>query len=955
VESLFDSAANGMPHVDCAACPELYDDVATPNSTIEAFSAPHLAWASDSFYARSAAFGLPRALQAAMQTNLAAYLKQRFDIMAGPSLALAYHAWLLRAPGTISPAAEFRARLTRGMTRSDILRYTPLLDRAAAIVTEQTINAFIELADRALSDAIELEDRFDVDLSKIVSVTFGLGDPHKSGRTVALLRTDTGSAIYKPRSLASEDLFYGFLRWLSPKLRIPFRTLKISDHDQYGWMEFASVIDCKNAEEVNAAFYRVGALLASCHVLGVHDVHYENLLVSGAHPFLIDLETILGACEKDVAQGYRSTRIEVFHQSLMKIGFLPQPTVVGVDMSAAGLTRTQRVRNRGRKFSDGADGPAIVETDVELAPAANLPRLNGVIQSPKRYRHIFECGFREAYNAILGARAELLAADWLWTGVDNVQPRWIPRPTQIYADLLRKLRHPSSLRSTESFANVLASIHQQHIDGFRSTDFRVAEFAQLLQFDIPIFHSAPRHRDVLVGRRQIAQGMFRRSGAEEVKSRVESLSQDDLLRQLNVIRLAFKSAGVRRPVRSPRRIPAVPRHIDWLQEAVELAEVVDNLGFKVDDQVVYIDLVVLGRKAQIAAPITTNFYNGISGVGFAFGYFGAVSSDKRYRELARRCLRALLDSTEANIPSGVGVFDGPMGVVLSLIHISKCLDLREPADEISRLLTITSERLDTDQTLDLLGGSAGVVLASLSLAARGAETASKLRSLAVRAAERLRQTVKIMPAGACWPCNGHPHPLTGLSHGTSGIGLALATYGNAFGEDWAMAMAAEALRFERPTFDRRRGLWADLRRRGTFPTAWCHGAPGMTLARQRMFELGLEPYYSDIREEIDLGMKATANSLSGTSLSLCHGLAGNLEPLLEDSKYAATVNQAEMRLVTLGRQHVRSRDSLSPGFMTGLSGIMYAFLRRAVPSLPNMLTLQCDTAWCESAPRRIAK
>lgn len=131
-------------------------------------------------------------------------------------------------------------------------------------------------------------------------------------------------------------------------------------------------------------------------------------------------------------------------------------------------------------------------------------------------------------------------------------------------------------------------------------------------------------------------------------------------------------------------------------------------------------------------------------------------------------------------------------------------------------------------------------------------------------------------------------------------------------------------------------------------TAWCHGAPGIGLARL----LSLQ-HLDDaaVREEIDTALKTTVAQGFGGNHSLCHGDLGNLELLLQaseildDPKWRHQVNRiAAMILESIDRHGWLCGIPLgveSPGLMTGIAGIGYELLRLAEPTqVPSVLVLE---------------
>src|SRR4029453_9706020 len=65
-------------------------------------------------------------------------------------------------------------------------------------------------------------------------------------------------------------------------------------------------------------------------------------------------------------------------------------------------------------------------------------------------------------------------------------------------------------------------------------------------------------------------------------------------------------------------------------------------------------------------------------------------------------------------------------------------------------------------------------------------------------------------------------------------------------------------------------------------TLWCHGAPGIALARLRAGEPGAgDGFEAEARQALQTTARSIRAELAGGNYSLCHGLAGNAEVLAE--------------------------------------------------------------------------
>jgi lantibiotic modifying enzyme len=187
-----------------------------------------------------------------------------------------------------------------------------------------------------------------------------------------------------------------------------------------------------------------------------------------------------------------------------------------------------------------------------------------------------------------------------------------------------------------------------------------------------------------------------------------------------------------------------------------------------------------------------------------------------------------------------------------------------------------------------------------------------------------------------------------MSHGASGIAMALlALYGHT-GKSRFRQAAEAALIYERAMFVPAVGNWQDLRPDAHEPAiTWCHGAAGIGLARAAMLRHSTDP---TINDDLEVAVATTATSSVGSCHCLCHGDAGNLELLLHASSRAgndwlhAVIDRRAANLVA----DVSSRqwrcgnlnDIETPGLMTGVAGIGYELLRLARPQqVPCVLTL----------------
>lgn len=237
-------------------------------------------------------------------------------------------------------------------------------------------------------------------------------------------------------------------------LSLDLKVIRALDRTTHGWVESVAYFECSSDEDVERFYTRCGMLLAVLYALATTDVHCENLIASGEHPVVVDLETILSASaqESQLSQGQDTEENSLSEEpSVLSSGFLPRwqtaPDGHRFDMSALGADDTQdpgirlpawqRTNTDQMAFSEAISVAAYMTHRVGLAggwPSAvdHLPR-------------ILE-GFREVYSCLLVNQQELLSNDRLLGGFDQLELRVLARSSATYAQLHLHLLHPEFLK-----------------------------------------------------------------------------------------------------------------------------------------------------------------------------------------------------------------------------------------------------------------------------------------------------------------------------------------------------------------------------------------------------------------------------------------------------------------------------------------------------------------------------
>lgn len=364
-----------------------------------------------------------------------------------------------------------------------------------------------------------------------------------------------------------------------------------------------------------------------------------------------------------------------------------------------------------------------------------------------------------------------------------------------------------------------------------------------------------------------------------------------------------------------------------------------------------------GRWQLVHGNVDASLYEGTAGIALFLARLARHTGEALFRRTALGGARQAATSIEAGAREKrePGLYTGGTGVAMVALAVGETLgaeDLAARGLEIGRrLATAPDPGWPCD---DLLAGRAGGLLAAATLARRSGDGA--FADWAERLREELLSTAVPSGAGVSWR-EQERRGLAGISHGASGVALALAESEGTGGEWRASEIVIQALAYERSLFDAERRNWEDVRvlpgppgptiAGPRFMTTWCHGAPGIGLVRLRLLETG----HGDAAASQDLehALATTGDSLRdwphGASPCLCHGAFGILELLLEAARERPElIRRATAVAEDLVDRHGSSgwpggtrAGGISPGLMLGSAGVGYSFLRlhdrESVPSV----------------------
>jgi len=865
---------------------------------------------------------------------------------------------------------DFIRRLAQPDVAIGIFLEYPVLARHLVRRVEQWVETSCELLAHLIADGPALQAMFGAgtELGPLVALSGHAGDTHRNGRAVVIATFRSGrKLVYKPKPLTTELHFQELLIWLNDHGAEPaFRVLQVLDRGDHGWMEFVEQAPCTSIDQIERFYTRQGENLALLYALGATDFHFENLIAAGEYPVLVDLETLFHPVLADELPQNLATGESLFRTNLVPLRMNAGGDYAGMDISGLGNPDGQLTAHKVHDWEDVfQDSMRLVRRRVLMNGAANQPALHGEPVDVTAHLGALRAGFDALYGLLARHAEALLAAGGPIARFAHDEMRIIMRNTRSYLIRLGEAFHPDLLRDALDQDRLFDHLWASSVRNPHLRKVIPAERASLVRGDVPLFVHRPASADITSDAGVIARGLIAVSGYDRTVWRLRGLDARTQIRQRWCLDAAFASTndGDRAQTAYPPGLggrsallgdlvrPDRPLRDRLLAAAHAAGDRLAALAF-IDGEVASWNVLtqVDDRHWSISAT-GIDLYGGLPGIAIFLAYLGRLTGDDRHAALTRRCVATMRLAAERTHHTWkpIGGFEGWGGVIYACVSLAWALDDRALLADAEAIVEILPPLIDQDEALDVIGGAAGCLGGLVAL--QRAAPSPRTLAAAVQCGERLLARGQAMEHGLGWRTASAPEqPLCGFSHGASGIGWALGELAAVTGDARFADAAAQAFRYERGQ-RATDGSWRDLRpsRAGAaaepaLSAAWCHGAPGIGLARRRALVHRDDPA---LRDDLAVAVAATARDGFGHNHSLCHGDLGNLELLAasDDPAARAALDRVPGELLDSlardGFQCATPGAIDTPGLMLGLAGIGYGLLRLVDPAqVPSVLVLE---------------
>ncbi len=851
----------------------------------------------------------------------------------------------------------------------------PALARQTAVLAESWVRTTGELLERLQADRDAIAKTFGggTDPGELVAVETGLSDKHHGGRRVFSLRFRSGlKLVYKPRDLRLERAYNELLHWAEKcGLEPSPKALRVLVRPGYGWVEHVEHRGPESEQAVRQYFRRAGAITCFSHLLRAKDLHMENLIATAAGPVLVDTEML---CQPmTAAPGDTDSPQEwLSRESCLETGILSLLHTAGDGRlhDLGGLKGCGDFVTPGKRrvwHGVGTDSLRLVE-ETERAPHANNRVFFGDrLQRPERFTTEMREGFEACYRFLSSRREELIAPGGPLSRFAACRTRVIFRPSVQYALLQYVLAQPRYQRVGWLRSVVIDSLNRDargKKDPPRLWSLVAAERSALERLDIPRFELPTTATEVVLEEGDSLSGHFALSGFHAVTERARSLSEADLSWQLACLDASLSSSvdsrfGAR--LASSQTSPSdgasnLMDHACWIGD--ELLARARTEGGRLS----WHHLDARGPSRSDDEPDRFQLYDGAVGIGLLFAALAATDGHPRWKTAAGEVTRTIGSALEREdvrdrlCEKSIGACEGIGSLVYGLAWMGRLLSESNSIELARRSAALLSPfRIRCDRRHDVMSGAAGALLALLTLHREDRDPS--WLALASESGRHLLSAATMANDGTTSWASADGRHLAGFAHGAAGIAYALSRLYLHTGEDALLDTVRSAHGFERRLFSESAGNWPIVDESGNTAhsmIAWCHGAPGVGLARA----LSLDVIEDDaVLREINVAMSTTRQPQRQRSDHICCGNMGRSDALLtvglrlERPELVAAAGGVARSVNEMARETGRfslpstefAAQTFLPGFFRGLAGIGYQLARLAHPTkLPSIPGFEID-------------
>lgn len=781
-----------------------------------------------------------------------------------------------------------------------------------------------EFLTRLLQDHEEVSKSFYGETSRIDNILLNKGDRHK-GKFVIEVKTATGNYYYKPRSADVDEAFQKCLNKISQNDKIlDMRMCEFINKGEYSWFKKVEYVPLKNQKEKDRYYRRMGQLIAVMYLLNGNDIHHENLISCGEHPIIIDVETLLTSrllfMKTSISQYTQKKDNFYLFDSVRNSMMIPNVFKYkdeNLDISPVQICGNKKILDINKNSNH-----KLLETEV-----SSLVK-------------IICRGFEMVYTEVTNNKKEYEI--FIKTNFKGKKLRFLNKPTDEYVSIKNMLYNPVCLYDSNFAFAITSRLFDKNKKDIPYEE--LIEQKDVLLLNIPYFEIKSDKRNLILDNGSEIKDYFVETPLDGIVNKLRTLCEKDLIRQKKIIQRSFEVLSSDFVVRELCDVRNTETYIRKSWNEMEINLFLEKSIHKVfkeglinpfNNRMFWMDPMLhgdneTGEEIYQLCDIPNSYYGGNIGILITLL---SINGENKYEKYINELIANIDDEVknlvlhnkgDINIGtySGLGAY---LRYYLTLYRYGR-ITKKQLNDYSWPIIKQIENGYKSDNKLDILDGSAGVILTLIELHNNHLDNSNRILKLIKKLKEYIKRKIVYKEDNAYFPLENRVDTyFSGFAHGSCGIIMALNKANRLLGVN-EQELMKKLLRTERKMYDPKRKIWSRDNHKLDYSWGWCHGIPGILLSRIELYNDGYvdERIGEEIRELYEISLKKSL----GSNLTLCHGDLSNIVicqyagEVLENDNNSIDEYLDELVPYILESVKLKIRGTEAVGLMNGLMGIV---------------------------------
>lgn len=786
---------------------------------------------------------------------------------------------------------------------------------------------------------------FEKDTEEIVNIING-GDWHNDKCVLIITFVSGNKIVYKPTTGQNMEFLKGVMEFF---FEPEYAEQYVSLHEKEGtWVKFVEHVEVYRKSEIEKFYYNYGKVLFISYLLGMNDMHYENLIAHGEYPIITDVETILSSYlffythKFEYDAQYKAVQRLLY--GVMATGMIPIFSMTEYFGGDVSCLSNKGIRIAVEKVNNEYRDDMYIYTAPEIITQfSHLP--NHQID-PLFYGTHITMGFEDAGDIFQNRKTEIV--NYILDNLDKIESRIILNMTKGYSKIVRIKSDPRYRHNPALFGQLLLNLK-------RSNQFNKSvyehEVEELCRSNIPSFYWKMDFNYVygchLADKRKVLELYeFTKNTLIEIleyQTDPEMLSQQKRL--INDSIVSSIALGI-----EYRDLKCIPTEQLCTEESKEFLRknIDDNRIEGADGTISWIGLMVNDKEQLEYAILDWSLYSGLVGIGYMYISEYVSNADELSMKLAKQIYYTVTNACDLGTFNeyNISYFCGLTGIYAFLTKI-RDYKIVNPSDVdiyIEKLKNLIRSNLAKTNRYDTLSGIHSAVIY---LFGRYKTDDFAKEFIPVIAEYFLADfEISVMESNFNY---------ASFAHGYSGIITSIMCM-NRIAQNIKFRTIGEKLWEDESKLYTGEFKWKDMRSSNNmYSHFWCHGSCGLMFSRLIWKKYGfledgiidmnnkkLEKFLQQYKTQI------CSKGFNSQNYSLCHGNFAFIDYILSYAKMFGQdedIRQYIMQTVERGKEQGYSCIGApgainSIGFMVGESGIQYLLNRNNNIELPSVLAIE---------------